>query len=80
LPAGTDPRLGPLANNGGSTQTMALLPGSPAINAGSNALTPVDTQYDQRGAGYSRIGDGTVDIGAFELHDWIFANGFESGP
>src|SRR5205085_4864186 len=30
-----NPLLGPLANNGGPTQTMALLPGSPAINAGS---------------------------------------------
>ena len=31
-----NPRLGPLADNGGPTQTIALLPGSPAINAGSN--------------------------------------------
>ena len=74
------PGLGALAGNGGLTQTMALLSGSPAINAGSNALTPVETQYDQRGAGYSRIDHVTVDIGAFELHDWIFANGFESAP
>jgi hypothetical protein len=33
--------LGPLANNGGPTQTMALLPGSPAINAGDNSLAAV---------------------------------------
>ncbi|HEY6045085.1 MAG TPA: NF038122 family metalloprotease, partial [Pyrinomonadaceae bacterium] len=32
------PGLGPLANNGGLTQTHALLSGSPAINAGSNAI------------------------------------------
>ncbi|MBK8023790.1 MAG: right-handed parallel beta-helix repeat-containing protein [Chloroflexi bacterium] len=32
-----DPLLGPLADNGSATQTFALLPGSPAINAGSNA-------------------------------------------
>jgi hypothetical protein len=31
-----DPDLGPLADNGGPTQTLALLPGSPAINAGNN--------------------------------------------
>jgi hypothetical protein len=31
----TDPKLGPLQNNGGPTQTMALLPGSPAIDAGN---------------------------------------------
>ena len=31
----TDPMLGPLQNNGGLTDTMALLPGSPAIDAGN---------------------------------------------
>ena len=31
----TDPLLGPLQNNGGPTQTKALLPGSPAIDAGN---------------------------------------------
>jgi hypothetical protein len=58
-----DPRLGPLQDNGGPTQTIALLRGSPALNAGSNAfVTPGET--DQRGR--PRIADGTVDIGAFE--------------
>ena len=48
-----NPLLGPLANNGGPTQTMALLPGSPAIAAGSVTLAvdangnPLTT--DQRG-------------------------------
>jgi CSLREA domain-containing protein len=42
-----DPRLGPLANNGGPTQTHALLPGSPALDAGSNSLAIGIT--DQRG-------------------------------
>ena len=73
------PLLGTLANNGGPTQTHALLPGSPAINAGSNAILPADTfdldgdsntaealPVDQRGAGFSRIVNTTVDIGAFE--------------
>ena len=60
--------LGPLANNGGSTQTMALLPGSPAIDAGSNALA-VDANgnsltTDQRGTGFPRILGHSVDIGA----------------
>jgi hypothetical protein len=51
--------------------THALLPGSPPINAGSNALAvdqnnnPLTT--DQRGAGFNRIINGTVDIGAFEV-------------
>ncbi len=65
-----DPNLGPLGNNGGPTQTHALLLGSPAINAGSDALVvdnngdPLTT--DQRGAGYPRFVN-TVDIGAFEI-------------
>ncbi len=66
-----DPGIGLLANNGGPTQTIALLAGSPAIDAGSNALAvnPITGQaltYDQRGAGFPRIVNGTVDIGAFE--------------
>ncbi|HEX4129272.1 MAG TPA: right-handed parallel beta-helix repeat-containing protein [Pirellulales bacterium] len=34
-----DPKLGPLQSNGGPTQTMALLAGSPAINAGGTVTT-----------------------------------------
>jgi hypothetical protein len=65
-----NPRLAALGNNGGPTQRMAFLPGSPAINAGNNALV-VDASnnpltYDQRGPGFPRIVGGTVDIGAFE--------------
>lgn len=65
-----NPLLGPLTDNGGPTQTHALLPGSPAINAGNNALAldpnnqPLTT--DQRGPGFPRTLAGTVDIGAFE--------------
>ena len=54
----------PLADNGGPTQTMALLAGSPAINTGSSALIPSGVTTDQRG--YARIFNGTVDIGAYE--------------
>ncbi|MCK6578929.1 MAG: hypothetical protein L6Q98_12565 [Anaerolineae bacterium] len=66
----TNPQLAALANNGGFTFTHALLPGSPAINAGSNALA-VDhlgaaLTTDQRGTGFPRINNTTVDIGAFE--------------
>jgi hypothetical protein len=60
-----DPKLGPLQDNGGPTQTMALLPGSPAIDAGDNAASP--GPYDQRGPGFARIVNGTIDIGAFEV-------------
>ena len=55
--------LGALANNGGPTQTIALLPGSPAIAHGSNALVAAGAT-DQRG--FTRIVNGTVDMGAFE--------------
>ena len=68
-----DPKLGPLQNNGGPTQTMALLAGSPALNAGDNCVvqnpgcltTPLTT--DQRGAGFPRKFGSQVDIGAFEV-------------
>jgi uncharacterized repeat protein (TIGR01451 family) len=56
--------LGPLADNGGPTQTMALLPGSPAIDAGdSHALDlPATDQRD-----FARIVGKAVDIGAYEF-------------
>jgi hypothetical protein len=62
-----DPLLAPLANNGGATLTHALLTGSPAINAGNNALIPSGVTEDQRGTGFPRIVFTTVDIGAFEV-------------
>jgi len=62
---GVNPLLGPLQNNGGPTETMALLPGSPAIDAGNNALVPSSIATDQRGA--PRDVFGGVDIGAFEV-------------
>jgi hypothetical protein len=59
-----------LANNGGPTQTHALVAGSPARNAGNNALAINDDSTpltnDQRGTGFPRIVSGTVDIGSFE--------------
>jgi hypothetical protein len=60
-----DPKLGPLQDNGGPTQTMALLHGSPAIDAGDNAFAP--GPFDQRGPGFPRIVNGIIDIGAFEV-------------
>ena len=62
-----DPKLGPLADNGGPTMTHALLAGSLAIDHGDNASI---TTTDQRGATRRRDGNGDgiaiVDIGAFE--------------
>ena len=62
----TDPLLGPLQDNGGPTFTHALLPGSPAINAGDPSFTPPPF-YDQRGPGFDRIATGRIDIGSFEV-------------
>jgi len=58
-----DAMLGPLQDNGGPTETHALLPGSPAIDAGSPDCPPPDT--DQRGV--VRPQGAACDIGAFEL-------------
>jgi CSLREA domain-containing protein len=56
-----DPLLGPLADNGGPTQTMALGVGSPAIDAGDDATCEA---VDQRGV--SRPQGVHCDIGAYE--------------
>jgi hypothetical protein len=62
----TDPLLGPLQDNGGPTLTHALLPGSPAINAGDPNFTPGPVN-DQRGAPFVRVFHGRIDIGSFEV-------------
>ncbi len=69
-----NPGLGPLADNGGPTQTIALLSGSPAIAAGSTALAvdPATGQplaTDQRG--FPRVVGNSIDIGAFEVQSQI---------
>ncbi len=67
-----DPGLGPLKDNGGPTYTMALLPGSRAIDKGGSpgALTTdqrgLPRSYDFPGY-YGMPGSGFTDIGAFEL-------------
>jgi hypothetical protein len=63
-----DPLVGPLQNNGGPTQTMALLLGSPAIDGGDPDPTGLPA-YDQRGAGFQRVANGRADIGAFEKQE-----------
>jgi predicted outer membrane repeat protein len=69
----TNPLLGPLADNGGPTQTMALAATSPAVDKGSafgitsdqrGVLRPIDFPSIPNSGAAS--GDGT-DIGAFEL-------------
>jgi hypothetical protein len=77
-----NPLLGPLASNGGPTQTHKLLAGSPALDAGNNCVTTINgcaagdpaaaLATDQRG--FTRPADAadanttdTVDIGAVEM-------------
>ena len=76
-----DPKLGPLADHGGRMKAHALLPGSPALEAGDpnfDAATFTAAGFagpfffDQRGDGYARLVDGggssrpIVDMGAYE--------------
>ncbi|HJT68495.1 MAG TPA: choice-of-anchor Q domain-containing protein [Pyrinomonadaceae bacterium] len=75
------PGLGPLADNGGATQTHALLSNSPAIEAGSNANVPADTfdldgdantaetlPVDQRGINFPRVAD-SADVNTTQTVD-----------
>src|SRR5262249_16240174 len=64
-----DPKIGPLQNNGGPTFTQALLPGSPAVDAGDDSVlgSPPNLTTDQRGPGFPRKVGSHVDIGAFEV-------------
>ena len=66
-----NPNLGPLQNNGGPTQTQALLPGSPAIDAGNPSGCTDNTgkllKTDQRGMPRPDKEDtGGCDMGAYE--------------
>lgn len=73
-----EPKLSPLQNNGSATLTNALIGDSPAINAGNNALIAAGITTDQRGAGFDRISEGTVDIGALEFNGLNGTNGADN--
>jgi hypothetical protein len=62
-----DPLILPLADNGGPTWTVALKPGSPAMDAGNDAVlgSPFNLTTDQRGE--PRKNGSHVDIGAYEI-------------
>jgi hypothetical protein len=63
-----DPRLGPLKDNDGTTQTMALLPGSPALGVGDPGNCAIDhlgDNRDQRSV-IRPQGDPNCDIGSYE--------------
>jgi hypothetical protein len=80
--ASLEPFLGPLANNGGVTQTHLPLPMSPLIDGGEPAFSPGDFSpaltFDQRRE--SRVFDGNrdsigrVDIGAVEARSTLFGD------
>jgi hypothetical protein len=90
------PRLGPLADHGGPTLpggakllTHALLPGSPAIDAGDPSGVPGTggvPEFDQRGPRFARVAGVRIDIGAVEvqppsglLHADFDGNGLVNG-
>ena len=69
--SGVDPLLAAaLADNGGTTRTLALLDGSPAIDAGNPGgctdSLGLNLDYDQRGSGFPRVDGFACDIGAYE--------------
>jgi uncharacterized repeat protein (TIGR01451 family) len=68
-------RLAPLADNGGNTQTHALLPGSPAIDAVSSCteISLFNITNDQRDI--ARPQGTACDIGAFESRGFALAIG-----
>lgn len=61
-----DPNLGPLANNGGPTQTFALLTGSAAIDQGNDSTCSDEPVSNRDQRGYARPAGAHCDIGSFE--------------
>jgi len=73
-----DPLLGALADNGGPTQTQALGPYSPALDAIPAASCP--TMSDQRGLPRPDGSERTCDVGAYENQDLTITNLGEPDP
>jgi len=65
--SGTDPKLGPLQDNGGLTPTLALAADSPAIDAGTDAECPATDQRELPRRDIPGRGTATCDIGAYEF-------------
>ena len=75
IASSADPKLGPLANNGGSTLTMLLLAGSPAIDQANDVDCPAQ---DQRGAG--RPQGAHCDLGSVEVDNTAPNTTIDSKP
>ena len=73
-----NPLLGGLGSNGGSTQTIALLPGSPAIGAGSRSIPGIIVpSTDQRGVTRP---PNRIDVGAFQDQGFVLKVVSASSP
>ncbi|MEM8946951.1 MAG: choice-of-anchor Q domain-containing protein [Planctomycetota bacterium] len=66
-----DPRLDPLTDNGGPTETHLPLAGSPAIDAGDPSVVFDPAEFDQRGVGFARVFDARLDIGSSEVQETL---------
>ncbi len=81
---GVDPRLGPLTNNGGQTESHALMGGSPALDAGERSGYQRDQRsqlraFDAPGVATAAGGDGS-DIGALEMQVLMVTTHGDPGP
>ena len=81
---GVDPRLGPLTNNGGQTESHALMGGSPALDAGERSGYQKDQRnlpraFDAPGVATAAGGDGS-DIGALEMQVLMVTTHGDPGP
>lgn len=76
-----DPGLGPLADQGGSTWTLQVFPGSPAIDQGLGASSMArDQRWAPRPFDGDESGAAQPDVGAVEVNPfWIFGDDFDSG-
>ena len=70
----SNPKLSPLADNGGPTQTYALLYSSPAVDAIPSGVNGCGTDYTTDQRGFARPVGGSCDIGAYES-PFIFWDG-----
>ena len=74
----TELYLGELADNGGPTETIAVLPGSPAIGAGSSTIPMITVPtVDQRGV--ARPPD-SIDVGAYQDRGFVYTTAPGSSP